>query len=147
DGLDVLVVLSPFERWSHYTPPGRPAGGLRLAAVVYDLIPFLFPDELVVDPVLMRHYRVLEGLKRYDTLLAISEATRKDCLSLLRLPGERVVNISAASDPHLFAPAPDRDHPPPEDTRRALEALGVTRPFVLNVGGLVERKNTWTLLE
>src|SRR5262249_24606865 len=41
DGLDVLVVLSPFERWASYAPPARPAdGGLRLASVVYDVIPF-----------------------------------------------------------------------------------------------------------
>src|SRR4051812_34987725 len=50
DGLDALVVLSPFERWGHYAPPPRRRGGPRTAAVVYDMIPFLWPPERRSDP-------------------------------------------------------------------------------------------------
>ena len=53
----------------------------RTAMIVYDLIPFLFPAENVYDPVLMRYYRSLDQLRRYDVLLAISDATRRDCHS------------------------------------------------------------------
>ncbi len=144
DGLDVLMVLSPFERWANYLPPGPSPGGPRLAAVVYDMIPFLSPNEHVVDAVLMRFYRALERLRRYDALLAISESTRADTLSLLGLPGGRVVNVGAASDGLLFAPA---DGPPSEDERRTLRGLGVTRPYVLNVGGMDDRKNPWGLID
>jgi glycosyltransferase involved in cell wall biosynthesis len=147
DRLDALVVLSPFERWALYTPPAPPRRGLKVASVVYDLIPFLFQNEWGADPVLMRHYRVLEMLRRYDLLLAISASTRDDCLSVLRLPPDRVVNISGASDPSYFTPDPARDAPPTESTRRVLEALGIVRPFVLNVGGLDERKNTGRLID
>jgi glycosyltransferase involved in cell wall biosynthesis len=147
DGLDVLVVLSPFERWSCYHPPARQAhgDGPRLAAVVYDLIPFLFANEHAYDPVLARHYRALEDLKRYDALLAISEATRRDCLRLLGVEDRRVTNIGAASDGAFFAPAPPG--PVDESSRSILGGLGITRPFVLNVGGMDERKNLWTLID
>ena len=37
----------------------------------------------VYDPVLMRHYRVLEDLKRYDALLAISAATHEGLRQLV----------------------------------------------------------------
>lgn len=145
DDLDWLVVLSPFETWAHYTPPVRSDNGLKLAAVVYDLIPFLLQNENVVDPVLMRHYRVLETVTRYDALLAISDATRNDCLSVLRLPPDRVVSISGASDSDVFAPPAKA--PPPAGAPKVLRELGITKPFLLNVGGLDERKNTWRLIE
>ena len=144
DRLDALVVLSPFERWNHYTPPVRSDNNLLLASVVYDLIPFLFQNEAEVDPVLIRHYRTLETLTRYDALLAISDATRNDCLSVLKLPTGRVTNISGASDPAFFRPGPSAA---PDQEDHVLSGLGIDRPFVLNVGGLDVRKNTWKLID
>jgi glycosyltransferase involved in cell wall biosynthesis len=84
-------------------------------------------------------------LKRYDALLAISEATRRDCLRLLGLPGTRVTNIGGASDDRHFVPAaaPELD----AGSRSVLEGMGITRPFILNVGGLDERKNSWRLID
>jgi glycosyltransferase involved in cell wall biosynthesis len=145
DALDVLVVLSPFERWENYQPPGRHADGPRLAAVVHDMIPFLFAEEDVYDPMLMRHYRVLEDLKRYDALLANSDASRNDCQRLLGLPVGQVTTIGAGSDERFFMPDPSGMSA--ERARSILEGLKITRPFVLNVGGFVARKNLWTLLD
>lgn len=145
DGLDAFVVLSPFEKWASYTPPARTDQGPRMVAVVYDLIPFLFQNEMRVDPVLMRHYHVLETIARYDALLAISEATRADCLSVLKVPPEKLVNISAACDTGFFVP--DHTTPAPERVSRTLTGLGIDRPFILNVGGMDTRKNTWKLIE
>lgn len=144
DGLDALVILSPFEKWASYAPPSRPDNGLRMIAIVYDLIPFLFQNEMALDKDLMRHYHVLETITQYDGLLAISEATRADCLSVLRLAPDRIVNISAASDSRFFVP--DRS---PESAKvgNALAGLGIMKPFLLNVGGLDARKNTWKLIE
>ncbi len=145
DDLDAFVVLSAFEKWGHYTPPSHPKNGLKMFAVVYDLIPFLFQNEWEPDPLLRRHYRVLEQLSRYDALLAISEATRKDILALLKLPPDKVVNISAASDPTFFFP--DRDPTLPPASKKCLDALGIQKPYVLNVGGIDDRKNLPKLIE
>ena len=145
DGLDVLLITSPFEHWADYVPPARPFHGLKLAAIVYDMIPFLFARQEGYDPLLMRYYRVLDELRRYDGLLAISESTRLDSIKLLGLPEDRVVNIGGASDGGYFVP--DASEPMPEPSRRILNDLGITGPFVLNVGGLDERKNSWRLLD
>jgi glycosyltransferase involved in cell wall biosynthesis len=145
DGLDVLVILSPFEHWSNYHTPGRRDAGPRLVAVVYDMIPFLFAGEDTYDPALLRHYRVLEELKRYDALLAISEATRRDCLRLLGLPAARVTTIGGASEGSYFMPAPTPALDAPSQS--ILKGLGITQPFVLNVGGLDDRKNSWGLID
>ncbi|GAC1466172.1 MAG: hypothetical protein NVSMB9_06460 [Isosphaeraceae bacterium] len=146
DGLDVFVVLSPFESWASYAPPAPPSkGGPRMAVVIYDLIPFIQQNEFVLDKNLVSYYQILETISHYDSLLAISDATRFDCHSLLQTPPERVVNISAASDPTVF-------YPPKSSTisleeQQALTSLGITKPFILNVGGLDDRKNTWRLIE
>ncbi len=145
DALDVLVVTSPFEQWADYLPPAHPRNGLKLVSVVYDMIPFLFPSEEGYDPLLMRYFRILEDLKRYDALLAISESTERDCSTMLGLPAGRVVNISGASDGRFFVPDPDDSIPEP--SRKILGDLGIDRPFVFNVGGLDERKNSWRLLD
>jgi glycosyltransferase involved in cell wall biosynthesis len=145
DALDTLVVLSPFERWENYQPPGRRVDGPRLAAVVHDMIPFLFAEEDAYDPVLMRHYRVLEDLKRYDALLTISEASQRDCQRLLGLRPGQVTTIGAGSNERFFMPDPSGTSE--ERARSILEGLGITRPFVLNVGGFVARKNLWTLID
>lgn len=145
EGLDALVFLSPFEKWASYSPPPRYDGGPKLVAFMHDLIPFLFQNENVIDPALMRHYHVLETIARYDLFLTNSEATRADCLSLLRLSPERVKTVGAASDDRQFLP--DRSQPMPRASQDALKALGVNKPFVMNVGGLDPRKNTWKLIE
>ncbi|SIO62251.1 Glycosyltransferase involved in cell wall bisynthesis [Singulisphaera sp. GP187] len=145
DGLDLLLVLSPFEPWDNYCPPAPPLNGLKMAAVVYDLIPFLFPVENAYDPILMRYYRSLEVLRGYDLLLAISDATRQDILSTLNIPEQRVVSIGAGCDRKFFVPDPS---PTLTDTSAAvLRELGITKPYVLNVGGLVDRKNTRGLID
>ena len=147
DALDAFVVLSAIERWQNYSPPAVSGSKVKLAAVVHDLIPFLFPDESAVDPVLMRHYRVLENISRYDVLLTISAATRRDCISVLNTPPDRIVEISSASDAAFFKPDPARHAPPAGATRETLRSLGIDRPFVLNVGGLDPRKNTYPLVD
>ena len=41
DDLDILLTLNPFELCPYYDPPNRQPGGLPLAALMHDLIPFI----------------------------------------------------------------------------------------------------------
>ena len=146
DGLDAFVVLSPFEMWASYTPPGpsrrRPEDGRR--GVRPDPVPVPERDD-TSTPILMRHYHVLETLTRYDALLAISDATRHDCLSVLRLAREprrehqrreRPARSSSPTGrsprpPRCARPSPARDRPAVRPqrrrARRAEEHLEVDR--------------------
>lgn len=141
-GLDALVNLNPFEQCPFYDPPTRRPGrdGLVLAAVVHDLIPFLFQEQYLGDP---RHaawnYRRLRSLKYYDVILTNSDATRADCLRMLDLSADRVVTIGGAGNAAFFTP--DRSFPPSRAARRVLNSLGIRRPFVYCVSGIDERKN------
>ena len=119
DGLDVLLLLHPLEMAQGYALPAKPLNGLKMVAVVHDLIPLLFQEEyfsLWPGPEFVRRYvQGLNRLRSYDALLANSEATRRDFVSSLGLSPDRVVTIGAASDGRFFVP--DRTDPMPAESR------------------------------
>ncbi len=149
DRLDILLLLNPLEMAPGYDLPARPLGGLKMAAVVYDLIPLLFQEAYFSrwpGPEFIRRYaQGLERLKEYDALLAISESTRRDVIERLGLAQERVVTIGTASDGRFFVP--DWSEPMPETSRTLLSRLGIDGPFVFSVGSMEYRKNLWGLID
>ena len=156
DGLDVLLLLNPMDPLLNpmeanlgYILPAKPLNGLKLAAVVYDLIPLLFQEAYLsgwsATDLVQRYSQALYRLRSYDALLAISEATRRDVLSLLGLSPDRVVTIGTASDSRFFVP--DRTDPMPAESQALLRKLGITKPFVFTVSGCDYRKNPWGLIE
>ena len=109
DGLDVLLFLSPMELYGGYSPPAKPLNGLKLAAVMHDVIPFLFQESYLNEaqyaiPV----YRHLETQRQYDVLLANSDATRADFLRLLGLSKHQVVTIGVRQRRPVFHARPRR---------------------------------------
>ena len=141
DRLDWMLLLSPLETWGFYGLPRRPVGRLRTAAVVYDVIPFLFQETyLVNDDVGRWFYGHLHRLARYDLLLAISEATRRDTVALLGLPEDRVRTIGTASTPPLTPIDPGRDV-------ERLGRLGIDGPFLFCLGSGDPRKNIRGLID
>jgi glycosyltransferase involved in cell wall biosynthesis len=146
DGLDVLLLPSPFERCIDFRTPERPVHGLPLVAVVYDLIQLRFSERYLPDERSRRQFHAaLATLRRYDALLTISESTRLDCVQLLGLPPQQVVTIGTASNRDFFTPETTR--PMPAADREALFLLGVRPPFVLTVGGEDDRKNIQGLID
>ncbi|CAN5617357.1 hypothetical protein BH23PLA1_BH23PLA1_11470 [soil metagenome] len=146
DDLDLLLILNPFELCPGYDPPARPLNGLKLAAVIYDLIPAIFQEQYLDEaPNADWFYRRLRQLQNYDVLLTISEATRQDCLRIIGLPEDRVVTIGGASDRHFFVP--DHGEVVSESSKAVLERLGIREPYIFHVGGMDDRKNIWGLLD
>lgn len=139
-------VMSPIEL---ELPPLRtiPESAMQRAdafvAVVYDLIPLVFPDRYLVDPHLRRRYLArLDLLRRADLLLAISEHTRRDVIAHLGVDAARVVTIGGGVAEHFHPRRADED--PRVDLRAAIPAID--RPFVLTVSGWDWRKNTENLI-
>jgi glycosyltransferase involved in cell wall biosynthesis len=139
--LDLFLETSPLEMPHHegYRLPATPLGGPRMVAVLFDLIRYLYPEEYLQD---MRfsdtYYESVRKLQQYDGLLAISHATRRDCLRILGVPDVRVVYLGCASDPDFAPSSPGQV----TDLQQSLRSrLGIERPYVLNVGGDDMRKN------
>jgi glycosyltransferase involved in cell wall biosynthesis len=102
------------------------------------LVPTRFPDRyfgardggaLVGKRIERRRYRSA------DLVVAISDATRDDAVSLLGVPADRIVTVHNGIDVAKWAAAPP-------DVDSVLARLGLLgRPFVLYVGGSDWRKN------
>ena len=131
---DVVLLPSIFDE-AAAIPRFRADRRPLVAAVVYDLIPLLFHRRYLRTPARRNLYSArLQALDRCDLVLAISEATRRDVIGLLRWPGERVTTIlGAAEPPRGVAPTPD--------AAVVLGPLSIDRPFILYVGGSESRKN------
>ncbi|WZO99727.1 glycosyltransferase [Isosphaeraceae bacterium EP7] len=146
DSIDALLIPNPLEMCLSLSLPSPPPGGPALLAVVHDLIPFVFPERYLLDAAYSaRFHRRLRPLRNYDALLTNSEATRRDCLSLLEMDDHRVVAIGSAGQGTFFVP--DRREPPAAEVRDLLHRLGITKPFVLTVGVINDRKNQNILID
>lgn len=139
DRLDLLLLSNPLENFRGYLPPQPSTGGLRMAAIVYDLIPALFPRQYLRHPAIADAYRrALATIEQYDLLLTISDAGRDDCLKLLRTAAERTVNISAAGDESRFFSASSACE---SEAAATLKRHGLAEPFIYCLTALDHRKN------
>lgn len=143
DDLDALITASPLQgvvRAHAHAPP-------RLA-IWYDTIPERFPETHLRNEGAWRVYReTLATLRTYEAVLTLSEHARGDLIESHHFPAERVTRIGCGVDP-AFRPALDY-------TERHADAAIVSDlfgedlrgDFVLNVGGLDERKGSRRLIE
>ena len=142
---DVLLVCSLFETGTPHSTEIDWAmlGNMPTAVVGYDLIPLLFPDRYLPEGYFVTDwYRArLDDLLKFDLILSISEATKRDLTTQLGIPEERIIVIGAGFDERLVCP-----YDGAEGARR-LQELGIMRPFVLTVGNGDWRKNTLGALE
>ena len=145
DGPIVYHIGSPFEHEQGPVtlfPPYVGGAPNVTAATVYDLIPYLFPDQYLLRFEQSRYYRTrMRSVAQADLLLAISEHTRTDVVRHLGVAPETVHVIGGAASDFFRLPAPD------ERPAELLDLVpGITRPFVLSVGGADWRKNTELLI-
>lgn len=116
--------------------------GMATAVVLYDLIPLIYRDIYLADPMVERGYkRQLEQIKKADLLLSISESSRQEALTYLGMSPQSVVNISTDCDAHFSPRVITQD-----DRKRLNQQYGVNRPYVLYTGGIDRRKNIEQLI-
>jgi glycosyltransferase involved in cell wall biosynthesis len=114
----------------------------RTVAVLYDVIPLLYPDFRGPRGAMRRavyHHR-LNRLRRAHGLVAISEASRRDAVNLAGFDARQITVVYPGVDHDLF-------YPEPLGTAAARVAVrfGLERPFFLYVGEADQRKNLFGL--
>lgn len=121
---------------------------LPVAAVMYDVIPYRFPEIYQVDPNARCQALLRAPLARtVDALLAISEFAADTAATELDFPRSRIGVIGAGVDAKFAPPTAD---PRPRSARVIPSDVG---PYVVAVTGGDDRKNTegliraWALAE
>jgi alpha-1,3-rhamnosyl/mannosyltransferase len=117
----------------------NPPRHAKLTATVHDFTCWLLPEthsraNVAADKVFAERI-----FKRADGLIAVSEATRKDAVEILKLPPEKIRVIH-----HGIAEMFFRVTPADADAARARH--GLHRPYLLFVGTIEPRKNVDLLL-
>ena len=137
--LRVHVAEPPAVMHWTYPVPVELAGCLNIYTV-HDLVPLRLPDTTLDDKA--RHLRLLRLLvRRADRLVTVSEASRRDIVSLLDVAPERVTNTWQSVEP--FAPSTEAD-------TQALVRGSLGLPpgsYLLFFGAIEPKKNVGRLLE
>lgn len=134
DGCEVFVSLSQ----SATSFPV--SSGIWHLMVVHDIIPFLFPAYLG-KPTNRLHARLIaSAISRADSILAVSETTRRDLSLNLGVPERRIAVAYPDCAPRFRKPVTD------EEFGRVLDFYGLSRGYIYHGGGLEIRKNTEKLL-
>lgn len=133
---DCVLVSSLFEGCGDDVVSSIPSRDMPPTAVIfYDLIPYLFPDQYLVNSMLRGWYKEkLQHLQHADLLLAISEASRREVIAHLGMPEKRVTNISSGIDAEGF-------RRPGAAWSETARKYGVTGRYLLYAGAADPRKN------
>jgi|ERR1700733_15371940 len=140
---DMVVVASLFEGFGddcvtsikRYTT-------VPTAVVFYDLIPLIYKDAYLSDPVYASWYNEkLAQLKRADLCLAISKSSRLEGIDLLGVDPNRIIDIAAGTDSHF---RPRLVSKPQKELLR--ERYGIRHDFLMYTGAFDWRKNIERLI-
>jgi len=143
----VHVTMSPMESVQPSEaifPPWLGSDGVGSAAIIYDVIPYLYPERYAPNRHAKRFFQARElMLRQYDVLLAISEHTRQDVIKHWGIHPSRVATIGSGASDYFH---------PPSDSSEPFHSLqteipGLREQFVLSVAGSDWRKNINNLID
>ena len=107
---------------------------------IHDMSTLLFPARRDFRHMLHEE-RYRRGAARAARIIAVSNATRRDVESVLRVPAERIATIYSAPDPAFTE---DGDE---SQERQILARYSISFPYILYAGTIRARKNIPRLIE
>ena len=124
----------------HYVLP--PAVRCRSVVTIHDCIHLMFPQYLP-NRAAYAYARtsMWAAARRSDRILTVSEASKRDILSLFNVKPEKIVVVYNAIDEH-FSTTPSEEH-----VARVRERYQLDHKFVLYVGNIKPHKNLVRLIE
>ncbi|MBL4606535.1 MAG: glycosyltransferase [Pseudomonadales bacterium] len=134
---DIVLLTSMFEGLNDnaVTSIGKLSNNIRVATILYDLIPFIYRTPYLENKTVESWYEnKLDHLRRSNLFLSISESAREEGIHYLGLPEDIVVNISTGADPQ-FQPVIITNE------KEIRGRYNLKRPYVMYTGGIDHRKN------
>jgi glycosyltransferase involved in cell wall biosynthesis len=124
------------------TAATMPVGPVPAVCTIHDVTPITMPSHSTTVSAFQRV--LLKGCARFSrTIITSSECSKRDIVTHLGVPGEKVVVIHDGSDQSLFnTTSPDMP------ALAALRArLGIEKPYLLHHGTIQPRKNLKRLIQ
>jgi glycosyltransferase involved in cell wall biosynthesis len=107
---------------------------------IHDMSTLLFPGAKDLRH-MFHEERYRRGALRAARIITVSNATRRDVESVLRIPPERISTIYSAPDPAFMAPREEGQD------KQILERYSISFPYILYAGTIRSRKNISRLIE
>ncbi len=143
----VFIMGSPYELGENLDsilPTWCRRPSWRRTAILYDLIPLIYPDVYLHDEIKLGYMARTRTIASLDHLFAISEASKTDAVALLTIPPSSVTMIAAGADSQ-FSPPIRPITVIMAELRREFPTL---RPdYVLFPSGIEWRKNVLGMLD
>lgn len=140
--IDVFHILSPYYPLENHRILHREwFGTIKVVATIYDLIPMLYPNYYLSDPGMQAIYnQVTNFINSCDLLYAISETTKTDAVRLLEIDPNKIKVIMGGIDKQFkIDPTVNRSY--------FATKYGISKPYIMNIGGADFRKNLNGLVE
>lgn len=140
----IVLITSLFEGFDSdaVTSVGAFDRKVLTAVILYDLIPLIYRNQYLNNPLLEEWYEnKLNHLRRADLLLAISESSRQEAIQYLGFPKDKVLNISSGINNQFTV-----KNIPKDEKDNILKKYGIHKPFIMYTGGVDHRKNLEGLL-
>ena len=137
---DIIFSTNLQEGWYDPAPTSvkvLPSRSL-FCTTLHDVIPLVYPDRYLASQAIRAWYNEkIEGVRKSDIILTVSEHSKKEIVDLVGVPSDRVTVIYNAVDSLKFK---QRDI---SSARRnaLLTSLGISNPFLLYSGGGDAHKN------
>ncbi|HHV93104.1 MAG TPA: glycosyltransferase family 4 protein [Firmicutes bacterium] len=137
DGMELSIYHNP------HNGIGLPPIGYRrprLVVTIHDLIPFVLPQTCSKHYLEIALRELPRAVEAADYIIAVSFSTKQDLVRILGVPEEKIAVIYEAAEP-IYRPI-SRE----EARQHVADKLGITEPYILNVGGFSRRKNLISLV-
>jgi len=119
-----------------------PLGPVPAVCTIHDVTPLVMPSHS--RGVRMMQRLVLKGCaRRARAIITSSECSRRDMVTLLGVPPEKITVIYDACDHEIFNPSPAD----PAALEQMRQRLKIGKPYVLHHGTIQPRKNLKRLIE
>jgi glycosyltransferase involved in cell wall biosynthesis len=118
----------------HFAPPLRTLG-IPTIVTIHDVIPFRLAAYRASPAVSAYGQLVARAARNATVIVAVSDHSKRDIIEILGIPDQRIRVIREAPAPSL-RPVTNQ-----EQLQAVREKYGLGKRFVLNVGGLDQRKN------
>ncbi|MCZ4372676.1 glycosyltransferase [Vibrio diazotrophicus] len=140
---DVVLITSLFEGLDENITVDTKLGleGINTVTVLYDLIPYQYPDIYLSNPTIKDWYMgKLDSLIKSDLLLSISKSSMVDAEKLLNCKS-KIKNISSAVSEEFTVLKIN-----PEKSKKLKNKFSIKDEFILYTGGVDHRKNIKNLI-